>query len=232
MDWKTGSYDPIARIQSQIRALLHLSVSFQHFLFCIECNGLSLVEYFRLECHQVQNMKVLNFSIVKLILIPYINMMICNWDIWMKVSSQNFRAKIKCSYNSDINCLIKYKIWRNRWPALSSSLYTLYGIRTQCVQNLFACGRGRWKAIQWWFYLIIVHFPLNDFRVTRSSMQHLMSLWAIVRRVRGAKRKDVAHIRDWLDLKARRPLITTCPCLLIIISAFLGYRNKDNFDWL
>ncbi len=55
MGGKNGSYDPIAQIQSQIGALLHPSVSFRHCLFCIDSNGLSLVEYSRLEGHQVQN---------------------------------------------------------------------------------------------------------------------------------------------------------------------------------
>ena len=66
MGGMTGSYDSIARIQSQSGAVLHLPVSFSYCLFCIEFNGLSLVEYFWLEGHQVQNMKVVNFPILKL----------------------------------------------------------------------------------------------------------------------------------------------------------------------
>ncbi len=68
MGGKTGSYDPVAGIQSQIGVLLHLSISYRHCLFCIEYNGHSVAEYFWLEGHQVQNMKVLNFSILKLML--------------------------------------------------------------------------------------------------------------------------------------------------------------------
>ncbi len=41
---------------------LKLSISFRYCLFCIESKGFSLVEYFSVEGHVVQNMKVLNFS--------------------------------------------------------------------------------------------------------------------------------------------------------------------------